>query len=163
MTLVTVFSVTKGQEIKYGPGIDIVTPISKDLGRTSGAGYGLSLRGQIGFIDKFSIMGTIGYHLFSKETNTRVGMLPAQFGFKYALNDSEIAKVYMSLEAGIHSLRIKNELSEISSSSSFSYAPGLGVQILNIDLSTRLQLMDKFLGATSTNYFNIRLGYTFGI
>ncbi len=160
--LILTFSVSKAQEIKVGPGVDIITPMSKGLKKVSGAGFGLSVRGQIGFVDKFSIMGTLGYQGFSKVEETRVSMIPAQFGFKYALMDAELAKLYISLEAGIHSVRM-NTNGNINNSSSFSYAPGFGVQIQNIDLSVKLQLMDKFQTSIHTNYFNIRLGYTFGL
>ena len=151
------------QEIKVGPGLDIVTPISGDFGDAADAGFGLSVRGQVGFIDKFSIMGTLGYQSFGKKSNVRVSMIPAQFGVKYALMDAEVAKLYMSLEAGIHSIRTKVG-SSTNSSSAFSFAPGLGVQIAKIDLSTKLQFMnepDNFDGNVS--YFNIRLGYMFGL
>jgi len=160
--LALTFFTAKAQEIKVGPGLDIITPMSKGLSDVSGAGFGLSIRGQVGFVDKFSIMGTLGYQGFSKVDNVRISMIPAQFGFKYALMDAELAKLYISLEAGIHSVRSNND-GKIDNSSSFSYAPGFGVQIQNIDLSTKLQLMDKFQNSIHTNYFNIRLGYTFGI
>ena len=155
----------QAQEIKIGPGIDIVTPISNDLSDIAGAGFGVSARGQVGFVDKFSIMGTVGFQSFSKEAGSRVSMIPAQFGFKYALMDAKVAKFYFSGEAGIHSIKVNPSQGSDLDASVFSYAPGFGVQIQNIDLSAKFQFMGKSddLQDASTNYFGIRLGYMFGL
>jgi len=158
------FGISLSQEIKFGPGIDMATPISEDLTNSAGAGFGASFRGQIGFIDKFSVMGTVGFQKFGEKNDVDVSMIPVQFGFKYALMDAEIAKFYFSAEAGIHSVTSKVGDNK-NTASIFSYAPGFGVQISKIDLSTRLQFMGKHedLANAGNNYFSIRLGYMFGL
>ncbi|MFK7900859.1 MAG: outer membrane beta-barrel protein [Cyclobacteriaceae bacterium] len=155
---------SNAQEIKLGGGIDIATPVSSKFGDNAGAGFGLSGRIQVGFQDKFSVMGTVGALVFTKKENvtTRITAIPVQFGFKYALVDAAISKLYFSGEAGIHAMNEKTG-NNSEGVSVFSYAPGIGIQIKNIDLSTRIQFMSEPFAGLRTNYFNIRLGYLFGI
>jgi len=149
--------VSNAQRVNLNTGIDINTPLSKDLGEIAGVGYGLSLRAQVGFVEDFSIIVTTGIQTFSKEdTESKVTILPFQMGLKYALNKTQKAKFYTSIEGGIHNVSISNI--NYDNGTTFSYALGFGVQIQAVDLGGKFQLMDKN-NNFGTNYFNLRLGF----
>jgi len=149
---------------KFRLGIGIEGALAgKGLKDSYSAGAGLTLRAQYNVSREIGITLTSGAIVFipkdlsgnSKEAKAAVD-IPVKLGGRYMITDH----FYGMLELGMSSVSVyytdaNGDVQKAPSSSSFTYAPGLGVKLGFFDLGIRYEAFEQadFLGA--------RVGFNF--
>jgi hypothetical protein len=162
-----------GQRSFVSLGVDLGIP-NTQLKSTAKNGVGLSARYEHPFGNKLAVMGTIGNMSFGKKSFTqktnppttlisKVNMFQIQTGLKYYLTSTSKDQkgVYVFGELGIHIVTIYATVNKSQGSAQdadFSYAPGIGYRVRNLELSYRQQYV-KISHGESVNYSGFRLAY----
>jgi hypothetical protein len=179
-------------QVRFSIGLEPALPMG-DLADLGGFGFGGSLRAEFGLSDNLSLGGHVGYITFGKEEtsipgfftlSTQYSMIPIQVDGRYYFNEMQNG-FYAGLAAGLHMTMAKTEIEipgflstdETTSDANFSYAPGIGYHLGNIDIYLRYQLIsakteatvaDAFGNIATTestttfSYLGFRLAYVFG-
>jgi len=169
--LTAVFSITtyaqKGA-IQLNGGIDIGLPIG-NFGEAYGLGFGGTVKGLYGINDEGQVGLTLGYiHFGTKEdlgdgNSVSLGVIPI-----LALYRHSFGKLYVEPQIGFSSIRSKVNFSGAgfnfggsASSTSFSFAAGVGYMLGNIDLSARYQSFSQ--GGSGAGFAGLRVAYNFSL
>jgi hypothetical protein len=170
-------------EIAPLQGGDDWTTEDKGFGFNFGTGIGLGLRGQYNVTEKFAVVGSVGFLLWSKSHDLgsgysydrRLNIIPVQIGAKYYL----IGGLYGMVEAGIHHITYSEELSHTlggsaettkESAMKISYAPNIGfefnIKSIGFDVSARYQFVGggdigAYKDVDAMQYLGIRLAGTY--
>jgi hypothetical protein len=164
-----------GQKLALSIGGEIAfAGSSEGFGMNAGTGFGGSLRGESSLSKHISGIATVGYLAFSKKhpfsntpaTTTGVKATIVQAGIKYFPKEkNETANgPFISGELGFMSTNTHFDYAANPDynfkESGLSFAPGIGYQLGNAELSFRLQYN---LTASGFNiyYYNFRLAYSF--
>jgi hypothetical protein len=198
---VTAFALTSSaQNGRVSLGAELALP-SGDFGESAGMGFGGSLRYEHPMGDNLGLMLTVGYLMFGSETvesgvpglayykyEYTSSMIPIMAGAKYYFSDQQEG-FYGKVQLGITMLSTKSEVtidfggssessSDTQSNSAFTWSPGIGYCIGNIDIgfgyyafsyTAESSYTDPFTGLTITSeatasgsWMGLRLAYMFG-
>ncbi|MBS1981492.1 MAG: hypothetical protein JST74_10015 [Bacteroidetes bacterium] len=147
---------------KFSAGAELGLPMG-NFGDAANVGIGASARYEAPIQDKLNWIANLGYlHFGAKGSNSTVsasyGMIPIQGGVKYYF-DKSYSGFYAGANLGftIVSASVSSGVYSGSSSSTyFSFAPGAGYHLSNLDFGASFQIV------SNANYFNIRVAYVFG-
>lgn len=152
-------------------GADLAFPIG-DFGKSYSFGIGPAAGLELPFGNHIGIIGQASYvFLFTQSDKSdfirRARMIPLQAGIKYYLSENQRG-LYVKGLAGVHSYSMTTEdIGPISgrtySSSTFSWAVGLGLQLERLDLGARFNSITPEADApgnpNSSRYLGLRVGY----
>lgn len=188
LAVVTVMILSAGafaQDGRFSLGAEIGLPMGT-FGDAASIGIGGSLRYEMPLSgnDNLALMATAGYLTFSGKDITVSGvtiegssqsMIPIQVGAKYYF-DAQHAGFYASAQMGVHmsSYTIPGQDAVViggityaaatedrtETATNFSYAPGVGYALDNIDIGLRYQIVSAEGGSSS--YLGVRIAYVFG-
>jgi hypothetical protein len=172
MLLIFLPAVAYGQRSFASLGADLGVP-NNQLKSSAKTGFGFSLRYEHPLNKKIAVMGTLGNLWFGKKSYTqktnpptiltsKVNMLLMQAGVKYYLSSTSKDQkgLYVFGELGIHIVTVFITLNRNQGSGqegNFSYAPGVGYRIRNLELSYRQQFLRSH--GSSVNYSGFKLAY----
>ena len=184
----------KAQNGRFSIGAELGMPMGT-FGDAANIGFGGSLRYEMPMGDNLGLMLTAGYLTFGgKETTEGVpgffeftsksttGIIPIQVGAKYYFSEQQEG-FYGMVQLGLSLVNSKNEVTvdvlgtkttteTTSNGSGFSYAPGIGYHLANLDFGLSYQLFSQTvtestlfgdISATSTgSYLGLRIAYVLG-
>jgi hypothetical protein len=152
----------KGDDYKkfsLGLGLEGALPLT-GLNNAYSAGGGLTLRGTIGLDNTSAVTITTGAIAFIPKSFAGVDLkaainIPVKAGYKYMLSSN----FYAIGEAGMTFAKVYasagNGQTFSATSSSFTYAPGIGVQFGGFDTSIRYE------GYSGSGFLGLRVGFNF--
>jgi hypothetical protein len=163
---------------RFSVGAELGLPMGT-FGDAASIGIGGSLRYEMPMGDNLGLMLTAGYMSFSGKTVSGIDlpnetMIPVQVGAKYYFTEQQNG-FYGSAELGIHSTSVTIPAyagitvggvtygaypEQKLTSTDFSFAPGVGYALANVDIGLRYQIISSTGGSTS--YLGLRLAYVFG-
>ena len=186
LSLVT-FNAKAGDNSRFSVGAELALPMGS-FGDQSGTGFGGSLRYEMPVGDNLGLMLTAGYLTFGGKTIDLGGFgkfeytnsaIPIQLGAKYYFTEQQNG-FYGQVELGVHMLSTKASFdflgistSTTETSTAFSYAPGIGYHLDNLDFGLKYQLFSETVTSTdlfgnsvsatsSASYLGLRVAYVFG-
>jgi hypothetical protein len=166
------------QNGRFSVGAELGLPMGT-FGDAASIGIGGSLRYEMPMGDNLGLMLTAGYMSFSGKTVAGFDlpnetMIPIQVGAKYYFTEQQDG-FYGAVELGVHSTSVTIPAyagitvggvtygaypeSKVTSTD-FSYAPGVGYALANVDIGLRYQIISSTGGSSS--YLGVRLAYVFG-
>lgn len=158
---------TKAQG-RFSGGLELGLPVGS-FGDIANIGIGASGRYEAPIQDKLNWTGTVGFLSFGGKSVSGFSygsstIIPIQGGIKYYLQES-FNGFYVGGELGFSIASFSTPSVVVFgqtisggsvSSTKFSFAPGAGYHVGNLDFSARFQIVSDL------NYFNIRAAYVFG-
>jgi hypothetical protein len=172
MFLIFLPTIAHGQRSFASLGVDVGVP-NNQLKSSTKTGFGFSLRYEHPLNKKLAVMGTLGNLWFGKKSYTqkttppttltsKVNMLLMQAGMKYYLSSTSKDQkgLYVFGELGVHIVNIFvtfNRNQGSAQEGNFSYAPGVGYRVRNLELSYRQQFLTSH--GSSVNYSGFKLAY----
>lgn len=156
-------------------GVDLAFPTG-DFGESYGFGIGPAAGLELPFGNHLGVIGQVSYQFLIPNSDLSdviqsSRMIPIQAGLKYYLSENQRGFYAQGL-AGVHSRTVKTKDITIlgvtipgttSSSSTFSWGLGLGIQFERLDIGGRFNSItpdpDAPSGTSSSNYFGLRVGY----
>jgi hypothetical protein len=192
IAFVLISTVTFAQNGRVSVGAELAIP-GGDYGDGAGTGFGGSLRYEHPVGDNLGLMLTVGYLTYgTKEEDFGFGisykytnsMIPIMVGGKYYFSEQQDG-FYANLQLGLTMLNTKAEFeflgvseSETNSTSAFTWSPGIGYALENLDFSVNYfafsysqesTYTDPFSGASTTvetdysgSWIGLRVAYVFG-
>jgi hypothetical protein len=192
VALVLFSATTFAQNGRVSLGLELAIP-GGDYGDNAGTGFGGSLRYEHPVGDNIGLMGTVGYLTYGKKeldfgygvkaeyTNS---MIPIMVGGKYYFTDQQDG-FYINLQLGLTMLTTKYEIpdytvfgvtipgsSETNSESAFTWSPGVGYALENLDFSVNYFAFSYEASSTingieyttdySGSWIGLRAAYVFG-
>jgi hypothetical protein len=162
-------------------GVELAIP-GGDYGDNAETGFGASLRYEHPVGDNIGLMATVGYLTYgSKEVNFGTysyeytnSIIPIMVGGKYYFMEQQDG-FYVNLQLGLSMLATTvefNDESETESESAFTWSPGIGYALENLDFSVNYfafnysQEVETFAGTIEYDYsgswIGVRAAYVFG-
>ena len=183
LAVVTKTNAKGGDNGRLSVGAELGLPMGT-FGDVYSIGIGGSLRYEMPMGDNLGLMATAGFMSFSGKDIT-VGtvtvkgasqtMIPIQIGAKYYFTEQQ-SGFYGSAELGVHmaSYTIKGydavvfngvtivpaKADETKTDTNFSFAPGIGYALDNVDIGLRYQIISATGGSSS--YLGVRVAYVLG-
>ena len=155
------------KHLKFSVGVEAGLPLG-DFKEVSKFGIGGSVQGEYAVMESLGLTLNAGFLSFAGKTvdlggfgSVKYGstkLIPVLAGAKYYFTE----KVYGHAQLGVSFLSYKDtgEDAETSSSSAFTYAPGIGVMATeNIDILLKYQSATK--NGSSLSFLGLRVAYTF--
>jgi len=147
------------QNGRFSIGANVAMPMG-DFGDAAGVGFGGSLRYEMPVGDNLGLTGTVGYLTFGGKDffdGINFNLIPIMVGAKYYFTEQQNG-FYAGIAVGMTSSSTSAEGSE--SSTVFTWAPGIGYHLDNIDLGLDYNSYTK--DEFTTSYLGLRLAYVFG-
>jgi hypothetical protein len=181
------------QDGRFSVGAELAMP-GGDYGDNAGTGFGASLRYEMPMGDNLGLTGTVGYLMYGKKSVETYGykyeysssVIPIMLGAKYYFTEQQNG-FYGAFQIGLSMLSNKSEYSydllgvhysgsDTQSSSAFTWAPGVGYHLDNLDFglnyygfSYTQDYTTTVLGVAYTtevtyagSWIGIRAAYVFG-
>ena len=150
--------------LKFSVGVEAGLPLG-DFKEYAKFGIGGSVQGEYAVMESLGLTLNAGFLSFGGKTVDLGGLgsfkygsttlIPVLAGAKYYFTE----KVYGHAQLGVSFLSYKED-GETSSSSAFTYAPGIGVMATeNIDILLKYQAATK--NGSSLSFLGLRVAYTF--
>ena len=151
--------------LKFSVGVEAGLPLG-DFKEVSKFGIGGSVQGEYAVMESLGLTLNAGFLSFGGKTVDISGLgsfkygttilIPVLAGAKYHFTE----KVYAHAQLGVSFLSYKEDGEPNSSSSAFTYAPGIGVMATdNIDILLKYQAASK--SGSTLSFLGLRVAYTF--
>lgn len=158
-----VISVASFGQGRFSGGLELALPMG-DFADGVGTGFGVSARYEAPINDNLSWMATAGYLTFGGKSDTfidNVSIIPVNAGLKYYFGGESFNGLYAGGELGLNFVSVKTKETDFTESGSaseteFGFAPQIGYQFGNIDISGRYAIV------SDADYFGVRVAYVFG-
>ncbi|CAN5315249.1 hypothetical protein BH09BAC2_BH09BAC2_06140 [soil metagenome] len=152
------------KKFRIGLGLEAALPVS-NLDAYS-VGGGLTIRAEVRVMNKLAVTLTSGAMAFQSKDYSgaykQVALLniPIKAGAKYTI----VNHFYGMMELGVtqssrYYKNATNDVEHVSEGSSFTYAPGLGLQLAGFDLGLRYEGFSK--NNVSAGFLGFRAGFSF--
>lgn len=159
---ITCISLASFSQGRFSVGAELALPLG-DFGDAVGMGIGGTVRYEAPINDNINWTVTAGFISFMKKEivtdyDGSATAIPIQGGIKYYFTES-FNGFYAAGELGVHLFSAKVEgpgLNESADETEFSFAPGVGYHLGNLDLGARYQI------AGDGDYFGFRIAYVLG-
>lgn len=161
--LFTAVTFTNKAYSQFNIGADIILPIGDGLGDAASLGVGASAGYDYAINDQLKVGGMAGYYILLLKSDFKdqfedapsFSLIPLQASLKYALTE----QFFLQGLAGFHIVRASSSFQGITVSASeteFSFGAGAGLNLGQIEVSARFQVI------SDANYIGARVAYNFG-